>query len=149
MKFGQIERGKTLFDTMMMSYPKRTDLWIVYVDTLTKAGDVEGARYVSSTYSLSYIACLLITQPRNYDYSILFANDCALCIASVHIPSFCRRQVLERCVTLQLPAKKMKSIFQKFLDFETHHGSEERKDYVRQKALEYVEAKSNSAEGAD
>lgn len=46
MKFGQIERGKTLFDTMMMSYPKRTDLWLVYVDTLTKAGDLESARYV-------------------------------------------------------------------------------------------------------
>ena len=43
-KFGQLERGKTLFDTLMMSYPKRTDLWLVYVDTLTKAGDVESAR---------------------------------------------------------------------------------------------------------
>ena len=44
MKFGQLERGKTLFDTMMMSYPKRTDLWLVYIDTLTKVGDIESAR---------------------------------------------------------------------------------------------------------
>lgn len=56
---------------------------------------------------------------------------------------------MERCITLQLPAKKMKTIFQKFLDFESQHGSEERKDYVRQKALEYVEAKSNNVDEAD
>ena len=54
-KFGEIERGKTLFDTMMMSYPKRTDLWIVYVDTLTKAGEIDGARYV---FSLNFLFAL-------------------------------------------------------------------------------------------
>lgn len=43
-KFGELERGKTMFDTLMLSYPKRTDLWIVYVDTLTKAADIDGAR---------------------------------------------------------------------------------------------------------
>ena len=56
------------------------------------------------------------------------------------------RQVLERSITLQLPAKKMKTMFQKFLEFETQHGSEERQNYVRQKALEYVEAKSEAKE---
>ncbi|XP_057371391.1 protein RRP5 homolog [Daphnia carinata] len=99
MKFGQLGRGKTLFDTLLMSYPKRTDLWLVYIDTLTKVGDVESAR-----------------------------------------------QVLERCITLQLPAKKMKTIFQKFLEFETHHGDEERQDYVRKKALDYVESKTEVAD---
>lgn len=44
MKFGQLGRGKTLFDTLMMSYPKRTDLWLVYIDTLTKVDDIESAR---------------------------------------------------------------------------------------------------------
>ena len=52
------------------------------------------------------------------------------------------RQALERCITLQLPAKKMKTIFQKFLEFETHCGDSERQDYVREKALEYVASKS-------
>uniref|UniRef100_A0A0P6D669 Programmed cell death protein pre-rrna processing protein rrp5 n=1 Tax=Daphnia magna TaxID=35525 RepID=A0A0P6D669_9CRUS len=99
MKFGQLGRGKTLFDTLLMSYPKRTDLWLVYIDTLTKVGDVESAR-----------------------------------------------QVLERCITLQLPAKKMKTIFQKFLEFETHHGDEDRQGYVRKKALDYVESKTDVAD---
>lgn len=98
-KYGEVERGKTMFDTLMVSYPKRTDLWLVYIDTLIKAGHPDSAR-----------------------------------------------QVLERSITLQLPAKKMKTMFQKFLEFETQHGSEERQNYVRQKALEYVEAKSEAKE---
>ena len=53
-----------------------------------------------------------------------------------------RRQVLERCITLQLPAKKMKTLFEKFQAFEKLHGDQTRLDYVRLKALEYVEAKS-------
>lgn len=40
----------------------------------------------------------------------------------------------------------MKSIFQKFLEFETHHGDEERQDYVRKKALDYVESKSGATD---
>lgn len=66
-----------------------------------------------------------------YFPSRLIMVDCAIC-----------RQVLERCITLQLPAKKMKTIFQKFLEFETHHGDDEKQDYVRKKALEYVESKT-------
>ncbi len=67
--------------------------------------------------------------------SRLITVDCAIC-----------RQVLERCITLQLPAKKMKTIFQKFLEFETHHGDEEKQDYVRKKALDYVESKTEAVD---
>lgn len=101
-KLGELERGKTMFETLMASYPKRTDLWLVYVDTLAKGGHIESAR-----------------------------------------------QVLERCTTLQLPAKKMKSIFQKYLLFETAHGDEERLDAVRRKALDYVESKTSAAADDD
>ena len=40
----------------------------------------------------------------------------------------------------------MKSIFQKFIDFETTHGDDDRRDYVRQKALQYVESKGAVSE---
>ena len=59
------------------------------------------------------------------------------------------REVLERCIMLQLPAKKMKTLFQKFLEFESAHGSEERQTYVRQKALDYVESKTEPNEWLD
>jgi rRNA biogenesis protein RRP5 len=44
MRFGEKERGKVLFESLMTSYPKRTDLWVVYIDTLTKANELESAR---------------------------------------------------------------------------------------------------------
>lgn len=40
----------------------------------------------------------------------------------------------------------MKTIFQKFLEFETHHGDEDRQGYVRKKALDYVESKTDVAD---
>merc|ERR1712066_691293 len=31
-KFGQPERGQSVFEGLLDSYPKRTDLWSVYID---------------------------------------------------------------------------------------------------------------------
>ena len=44
LKYGEAERGKTMFDTLMISYPKRTDLWLVYVDALIKAEQIDSSR---------------------------------------------------------------------------------------------------------
>ncbi|KAI1297139.1 Protein RRP5 -like protein [Halotydeus destructor] len=35
-KTGEAERGKTLFESMLINYPKRTDLWSIYIDMLIK-----------------------------------------------------------------------------------------------------------------
>jgi len=43
-RYGDPERGKTMFETILGNYPKRTDLWSVYVDQLVKTGDNEAAR---------------------------------------------------------------------------------------------------------
>lgn len=43
-KYGDAERGQSMFNSILDNYPKRTDLWIVYVDILTKLGDVDNAR---------------------------------------------------------------------------------------------------------
>ncbi|ROT65001.1 putative protein RRP5-like [Penaeus vannamei] len=45
-KFGEAERGRTMFESLLSNYPKRIDVWSVYVDLLTKNGDIEGARTV-------------------------------------------------------------------------------------------------------
>ncbi|KAK1442092.1 programmed cell death protein 11 pre-rRNA processing protein rrp5 [Babesia gibsoni] len=50
------------------------------------------------------------------------------------------RNLFERIITLDLKPKKMKVIFQKWLDFECNHGNEKSKQRVQQKALEYVES---------
>ncbi|CAG5134878.1 unnamed protein product, partial [Candidula unifasciata] len=43
---GDKERGRTMFENLIASYPGRTDLWSVYVDMVAKVGDIEGARQI-------------------------------------------------------------------------------------------------------
>ncbi|XP_064095181.1 protein RRP5 homolog [Macrobrachium nipponense] len=45
-QFGEIERARTMFESLLSNYPKRMDMWSVYVDLLWKRGDIEGARQV-------------------------------------------------------------------------------------------------------
>ncbi|CDR95829.1 Protein RRP5 homolog [Babesia bigemina] len=49
------------------------------------------------------------------------------------------RNLFLRIITLDLKPKKMKVIFQKWLEFECTHGDDKSKALVQQKALEYVE----------
>jgi rRNA biogenesis protein RRP5 len=41
---GSQDRGRVVFEELLASYPKRTDLWHVYVDRETKAGNADRAR---------------------------------------------------------------------------------------------------------
>ncbi len=43
-KFGDTERGRTMFESLLSSYPKRVDLWSVYIDMMTKTGKVDIVR---------------------------------------------------------------------------------------------------------
>ena len=43
-KHGEPERGKTLFDNVLTSYPKRTDICSMYVDVLIRNEDITAAR---------------------------------------------------------------------------------------------------------
>ncbi len=43
-RFGDIERGKTMYDSLLHTYPNRTDIWSVYIDMLVKHEKHEDAR---------------------------------------------------------------------------------------------------------
>lgn len=43
-KFGDVERGKTMFENILSNYAKRTDLWSVYIDMMIKVGDPDPVR---------------------------------------------------------------------------------------------------------
>ncbi|TRY68763.1 hypothetical protein TCAL_11652 [Tigriopus californicus] len=45
-KHGEAERGKTLFETIVGNYPRRVDLWNVYVDLLVKHDEKANARVI-------------------------------------------------------------------------------------------------------
>ncbi|XP_033633254.1 protein RRP5 homolog [Asterias rubens] len=45
-KFAEAERGKTMFENVLSNYPKRTDIWSVYLDMMIKEADVEAVRHL-------------------------------------------------------------------------------------------------------
>ncbi|XP_011409409.2 PREDICTED: protein RRP5 homolog [Amphimedon queenslandica] len=45
-KYGEMERGCTLFENLVSSYPRKVDIWSVYIDMLTKKGEMDRVRDV-------------------------------------------------------------------------------------------------------
>jgi len=43
-KYGDAERGKTMYEKLVASYPKRIDIWSSYADQLIRIGDVAATR---------------------------------------------------------------------------------------------------------
>ncbi|MEE6485919.1 hypothetical protein FKM82_014452 [Ascaphus truei] len=93
---GDVERAKALFESTLSNYPKRTDLWSVYIDMMMKHGSQKEVR-----------------------------------------------DIFERVIHLSLAAKRIKFFFKRYLEYEKKHGSPESVQAVKEKALEYVEAKSS------
>jgi hypothetical protein len=49
-KLGDPERGKTIFEGIVDSHPKRWDLWSVYMDMEAGQGDIQNLRCVACLY---------------------------------------------------------------------------------------------------
>ena len=43
-KYGEVERGKTMFENIVNNFPKRTDLWSVYIDMTIQQADNDAVR---------------------------------------------------------------------------------------------------------
>ncbi|CAI5954377.1 unnamed protein product [Closterium sp. NIES-64] len=43
-RIGSQERGRTLFESILRNFPKRTDLWITYIDQEVRMGDMAAVR---------------------------------------------------------------------------------------------------------
>lgn len=60
-QLGDPERGKTIFEGIIDSHPKRFDLWVVYMDQEAKLGNIDALRYCLDTFSQFF----LLTQSRS------------------------------------------------------------------------------------
>jgi rRNA biogenesis protein RRP5 len=98
-KLGSAERGRSIMEGVLRNYPKRLDLWNVYLDQELKLGDVMRVR-----------------------------------------------GLLERATSLQLPPKKMKLLFRRWLEYEQGRGDEAGVEAVKQKAMAYVERTSGGGQ---
>ncbi|XP_077380962.1 protein RRP5 homolog isoform X2 [Festucalex cinctus] len=45
-RYGNTEKGRTMFDKILTSYPKRTDLWSVFIDLMVKHGSQKEVRAI-------------------------------------------------------------------------------------------------------
>lgn len=43
-KYGEMERGCTIFENLLSSYPRRIDLWSIYIDMLIKHKELDRVR---------------------------------------------------------------------------------------------------------
>ncbi|KAL6748176.1 hypothetical protein V8C86DRAFT_1798631 [Haematococcus lacustris] len=92
-RLGSPERGRSIMEGVLRNYPKRLDLWSVYLDQEVKLGDAERTR-----------------------------------------------AVFERATSMTVPARKMKFLFKRWLDWEKSSGAGSAAvEHVKQKAMEFVE----------
>lgn len=56
-KYGEVERGCTMFDNLLSSYPKRVDVWSVYIDTMCSTKKMPKIR-CSSVHCIVLPQCL-------------------------------------------------------------------------------------------
>lgn len=64
-----------------------------------------------------------------------YKNICIFICVNLYI----YRKVLERAIVQNLPPKKMKVLFKKFISFEEKHGTSEDVERVQRVATDYIE----------
>ena len=95
-KHGNPENGRTMFEGIVSNYPKRMDIWAIYMDMEMKYGKEN------------------VTQARH---------------------------LFERCLTnehIKKKPKKMKLVFQKYMEFENKLGNKKNLEALRQRVEEYL-----------
>ena len=94
---GSPERARAIFENLLQTYPKRTDLWGMYLDQEIRAGNAVATR-----------------------------------------------NAFERAIHLNLAPKRMRYFFKRYVEFESEHGTPERVEYVKQRALEFVQGRAQA-----
>lgn len=117
-RFGDKERAETLFEKILISYPKRVDVWSSYVDVLVKSENFDAARY--DLFIFFFIS--------NYTYLDVFY----IFFSSNY------RKVLEKGVMQSLPPRKMKILFKKYVSFEEQFGTPAGVEHATKLAQDYV-----------
>ncbi|KAF5385433.1 hypothetical protein D9757_005443 [Collybiopsis confluens] len=108
-KLGEPERGKTLFEGIVDSHPKRWDMWSIYMDMEAGQSDIQSSRQV------------FVALPYG-DFE----------------PSFLR-SLFDRVLRLKMTSHKAKSFFKKWLELERRIGDETGAEMVKQKAMEWTQ----------
>ncbi|EEA29009.1 rRNA biogenesis protein rrp5 [Talaromyces marneffei ATCC 18224] len=116
---GDVERGRTLFEGLLSSFPKRTDLWNILLDLEMKQGDADQVRSVFQR------VLGISTAPKTQSKKK----------GAIPAPSSTEAQK-------KLKPKKARFFFKKWLDFEeklaAEGGNEKMVEEVKARAADYV-----------
>ncbi|XP_071441486.1 rRNA biogenesis protein RRP5 [Hetaerina americana] len=128
MKSDRVEKAGELLRRSFKSLPKHE-----HVEVIGRWAQLE-ARYGSVDRAQSLLEGVLAACPRRTD---IWSSLVDTLLRAGRVES--ARNVLQRAIAQNLPVRKMKVLFKKFLSLEETHGTPEGAARVRQLALEYVE----------
>jgi rRNA biogenesis protein RRP5 len=120
-----VDRGRTLLEGVMSQYPKRVDLWGVYVDM-----EIKLAKRLAEAHAQTGAAAASVGK-----------DGAALNHDSV-------RRLFERITSLSLSSKKMKGFYQRWLAFEKNHAGadSQRIAHIKDKARQFVASKAQEGD---
>jgi len=72
-------------------------------------------------------------------YHVVFIANILCANAACDVVHVTYRSLFDRVTSLRLPAKRIKFLFDRYIAFETTHGSDDSVNAVRQKAHNYAE----------
>ncbi|XP_015588888.1 protein RRP5 homolog [Cephus cinctus] len=128
LKIGLKEKSRQTMQRALQSLPanQHVDLMVKFAQLENKFGDKERSQTLFEQVLSSYPKRVDVWS--SYVDSLIKSGDIDIA-----------RKILERAVVQTLPARKMKSLFKKFVSFEEQHGTPERVSHVQQLAVNYVE----------
>ncbi|RLU17008.1 hypothetical protein DMN91_011077 [Ooceraea biroi] len=133
LKTGLKEKSRHIMQRALQSLPEshHVNLLVRFANLENKFGDKERAQTLFEKILTSY--------PKRVDVWSCYV-DCLTRSEDIDIA----RRVLERACVQTLPARKMKTLFKKFMSFEEKYGTPETVSHVQQMAADYVEKQCNA-----
>ena len=146
-KHGSREKGKDLYESILENYPKRTDVWLIYVSMLIKYTlTPDDDRRHDSEDSARHDRHSKVMKDNGIECRDHQANNSASSDKSLEKESGKRgkvtatadavegiRNVFERVINMGLSDKKLLPILKKYLDFERRFGSESNAQRIHEK----------------
>ncbi|XP_049957178.1 protein RRP5 homolog [Schistocerca serialis cubense] len=135
LRLGQLDKARDLLQKALSKLDKK-----LHVEVISRFAHLEN-KHGSAERAQTLMEHILASYPKRVDVW------CSYVDMLVKAEQFeIARKVLERAVAQHLPARKMKALFKKFLQFEEQHGTPEGAERVRQMALDYVESSTVACE---
>lgn len=130
LKRGEAARAAQALDRSLLSLPKRK-----HIKVISRAALLE-FRHGSAERGKAMFEGVLRNYPKRIDLWTAYIDQV---IKSGDVDAV--RSLFERVICLDLPPKKMKLLFKKYLDYEVAHGDASTVEGVKAKAMAYVENK--------